>query len=75
MLKKIGIALATVAVCLGMFVMAAQAQPGKAKWRGNHGNHTGWHKESIEAGITAAKPDGAGSGIVNTIVAVTIETK
>ena len=44
MLKKISLALVAIIFSLSMFVMAGEAQPGHAKWRGNRGNHKGWDK-------------------------------
>ena len=43
MLKRIGMALGAVVVFIGLFAVAGNAQPGKARWHGNNGKHTGWN--------------------------------
>jgi len=39
MLKKISLALVALIFSLSMFVIAGEAQPGRAKWHGNNGRH------------------------------------
>jgi hypothetical protein len=43
-LKKLSLILTTFAFCLSLLAATAIAQPGKAKYRGNKGNHYGWEK-------------------------------
>ena len=43
MLKKISLALVALIFSLSMFVIAGEAQPGRAKWHGNNGRHLGWN--------------------------------
>ena len=44
MLKRIGLALGALVIFTGLFAAAGNAQPGKARWHGNNGRHTGWHR-------------------------------
>ena len=44
LLKKLSLILTAITFCLSLLVATAAAQPGKAKHRGNNGNHYGWEK-------------------------------
>ena len=41
-LKKLGLAFASLAFVMALSVVSANAQPGKAGWNGNNGKHRGW---------------------------------
>jgi hypothetical protein len=41
-LKKIGLLFTAFAFCLTLSITASYGQPGKAKWKGNNGQHRGW---------------------------------
>jgi hypothetical protein len=43
-LKKLTLIFIAVAFCLSLSVVTSMAQPGKAKYKGNNGNHYGWEK-------------------------------
>src|SRR5688572_31934664 len=42
LIRRITLASIAIAFCLSLAVVAADAQPGRARWEGNRGQHRGW---------------------------------
>lgn len=43
--RKLLLAGSTLAILTSMAVVAANAQPGRARWEGNNGRHLGWYNQ------------------------------